>query len=317
MKWLLLIFSLPNDNAAARMRCWRAIKALGAGVLRDGVVVLPATEAQEAPLRAVAQDLQHHDGTAYLLNTEASETLFAPLFDRSAEYGQLLQEIALARQGLDASKPMDGVKQARKLRKAWGQLADIDYFPGEAQKQVLHALEVLEQLAQNALSPNEPQTTQRTIAALHPQDYQGRTWATRERPWVDRLACAWLIRRFIDPQARFLWLPSPAECPPHALGFDFDGATFTHVGARVSFETLLASFQLETPALLRLGVLVHALDAGGVQPPESAGVERVLAGMRDSIPNDDQLVFSASAVFDGLWSAFQAEAAPSNKEPRP
>jgi len=128
------------------------------------------------------------------------------------------------------------------------------------------------------------------------------------RLWVDRVASAWLIRRHIDPQARFVWLKSPADCPKRALGFDFDGATFTHAGARVTFETLLASFGLETPALLRLGVLVHGLDAGGVLPPEAAGVERVLAGMRDAIADDDQLVLAAAGVFEGLLVAFEKEA---------
>ena len=139
--------------------------------------------------------------------------------------------------------------------------------------------------------------------------YRNRVWATRRRPWVDRLASAWLIRRFIDPQARFLWLKSPADCPKRALGFDFDGATFTHSGAMVTFETLLASFGLQTPALLRLGVVVHALDAGGVIPPEAAGVERVLAGMRDAISDDDQLVLAAAGVFEGLLVAFEKEQA--------
>src|SRR3546814_6533704 len=83
---------------------------------------------------------------------------------------------------------------------------------------------------------------------------------------VDRLACAWLIHRFIDSQARFLWLESPALCPADALGFDFDGATFTHIEARVSFEVLLASFGLDQPGLRRIGALVHYLDVGGVQP---------------------------------------------------
>jgi hypothetical protein len=134
-------------------------------------------------------------------------------------------------------------------------------------------------------------------------------WATRRRPWVDRLASAWLIRRFIDPQARFVWLKSPADCPKRAIGFDFDGATFTHSGAMVTFETLLASFGLRAPALLRLGVLVHGLDAGGVMPAEAAGVERVLSGMRDAIADDDQLLLAAAGVFEGLLVAFERDQA--------
>ncbi|MEN9985221.1 MAG: hypothetical protein RI925_723, partial [Pseudomonadota bacterium] len=100
------------------------------------------------------------------------------------------------------------------------------------------------------------------------------------------------------------WLASPADCPAEALGFDFDGATFTHVGSRVTFEVLTASFGLEPPALTRLGLLVHFLDVGGIQPPEAAGIESVLAGMRDSLTDDDQLLAAASSVFDGLLASF-------------
>jgi len=120
------------------------------------------------------------------------------------------------------------------------------------------------------------------------------------------------IRRFVDPDARFLWLASPEDCPADALGFDFDGATFTHVGARVTFETLLAAFDLETPALLRLGAVVHFLDAGGAQPPEAEGVERILAGLRTALTEDDALLAAAMPVFDALQTAFTPSPATTN-----
>jgi hypothetical protein len=141
-------------------------------------------------------------------------------------------------------------------------------------------------------------------------NYQGRIWATRQRPWVDRLASAWLIQRFIDPQARIRWIAHPQDCPGDALGFDFDGATFTHIGSRVTFEVLLASFGLGQPALIRLGQLVHYLDVGGVQPPEAAGVESILAGLREAITDDDQLLGAAHAVFDGLLASFSKAVTP-------
>ena len=121
------------------------------------------------------------------------------------------------------------------------------------------------------------------------------------------MASAWLIRRFIDPAARILWLPSADDCPDEALGFDFDGARFSHVGNRVTFETLQASFALDAPGLRRMAALVHYLDIGGAQPAEAAGVERVLAGLRASLENDDQLLDAACAIFDGLLVAFGKE----------
>lgn len=307
MLWSLLILSLPSQNTAARMRAWRTLKAGGAAALRDGVYLLPHSPAAEPWLAGVADDVQAHGGTAHLLSTEAATETFAPLFDRRDDWSALIDASARLRQGLARTPLPDGQRQARKLRKAAEALRTLDFFPGEAQRQAEAALDELEaELAQRA-APDEPRPVRHAIERLDPADFQGRTWATRARPWVDRLACAWLIRRHIDPAARIVWLAHAADCPADALGFDFDGARFSHAGARVSFETLLASFGLETPALCRLGQVVHALDVGGVMPPEAAGVERVLAGMRDALSDDDQLLQIAAGVFEGLLIAFDKD----------
>ena len=310
--WLALILSLPTENATARMRAWRALKASGAAVLRDGVYLLPPQEACHALLQGVAADVESAGGSARLLKVSDEEGAdFAALFDRSNDYALLLGAIAQASDALSADAALDTLKQSRKLRKAFGGLTGIDFFPGEARRQTEAALDELERRARHALSPDEPRAIEGDIPLLAASAYRGRRWATRRRPWVDRLACAWLIRRHIDPQARFLWLAEPQHCPADALGFDFDGATFSHVGAKVTFEVLLASFDLEQPALKRLGALVHYLDAGGVEPPEASGVERVLAGLRAAIADDDQLMLVASGVFEGLRVAFETEGAAS------
>ena len=146
------------------------------------------------------------------------------------------------------------------------------------------------------------------LAPLAPAQYQRRTWLTRPRPGVDRMASAWLIRRFIDRRAKFLWLDKPAKCPKTALGFDFDGAAFTHVGGRVSFEVLVASFGLDVdPALARIAAIVHCLDVGGVPVVEAAGIEAVLAGLRAASGDDDKLLTAAARVFDGLYQHYQQE----------
>ena len=168
-------------------------------------------------------------------------------------------------------------------------------------------MQQLEAAIQQQLSPGEPHSRDMQIPRRAIADHQGRIWATRRRPWVDRLASAWLIRRFIDPQARILWLAAPRDCPPDALGFDFDGAAFTHVGDKVSFEVLLASFGLDAPPLRRLAALVHYLDVGGAAPPEASGVETVLAGLRAALSDDDQLLTAASNIWDGLYQQFAKE----------
>ena len=312
MDWLLLVLSLPTTNATARMRAWRALKACGAAVLRDGVYVLPDSPGCQPALAAIAADVRGHAGSARLLRAQALDGEdFAPLFDRSAGFGELLAELGALRPSRSGKGADEARRHARRLRKAFDQLAALDFFAGEAQRQTAAALQALEAAVAQAQSPGEPRAQARDgVPRLVRAAYRGRVWATRRRPWVDRLASAWLIRRCIDPEARFVWLKSPADCPKKALGFDFDGATFSHVGARVTFETLLAAFDLETPALRRLGVLVHGLDAGGVQPPEAAGVERVLAGMREAITDDDRLLLAAAGVFEGLLVAFEKEPAP-------
>jgi len=196
-------------------------------------------------------------------------------------------------------------KALKNLRRDFEVLAGIDFFPGAARTQVQAALIELENAAMARYSPGEPHAAPGEIVRLDPARYRGRTWATRRHLWVDRIASAWLIRRFIDPEARFLWLEKPQDCPVDALGFDFDGATFTHVGEKVTFEVLLASLGPENNGALRkLAALVHFLDAGGIPLTEAAGVETVLAGARGRSADDDELLAEAARVFDLLYTAY-------------
>lgn len=308
--WISLITSLPTENATVRMRAWRSLKTCGAAVLRDGVYLMPEQESYRDTLESIAADVRLGGGTALVLRIEEPNGAnFIDLFNRSDDYITLLSDIAIVRDGLLSDTQLDILKQTRKLRKLFTSIADIDFFAGEAQRQTEASLRELEALAARALSPDEPYPVEGVITSLSISHYQGRIWATRRRPWVDRLASAWLIRRFIDKESQLLWLESANNCPSDAIGFDFDGATFSHTNGRVTFEVLLASFGLETPALNRMGALVHYLDIGGIQPTEANGIESVLAGLREAITDDDQLLATASSVFDGLLANFQKEGA--------
>ena len=309
MNWLCFITSLPTENATLRQRAWRALKSSGASVLRDGVYLLPDLLSNRTLLDGIAQDVLSGGGTAMVLDTvEPSGTDFKSLFNRSEEYAALLAELGKAAGELTPVSAPDVLKQARKLRKTFDQLSQIDFFPGQERAQTETVLVELEGDCARLISPDEPHAAVGAISSLNIGDFQGRTWATRAKPWVDRLATAWLIRRFIDPNARILWLKSPKDCPKDALGFDFDGARFSHVGAKVTFEVVAASFGLMEPALQRMGLLVHYLDVGGVQPPEAVGVEAALEGLSTTITDDDQLLNLASVIFDGLLTTFQKPA---------
>jgi len=159
-------------------------------------------------------------------------------------------------------------------------------------------------------SSDEPSPGNGVVERRDAAKYRHRVWATRRQLWVDRVASAWLIHRCIDPQARFLWLSSPSACPPDAVGFDFDGAEFSHLGELVSFQVLLAAFGLdEDPALRRLGALVRCLDIGGPPVPEAAGVLALLAGARDRCEDDDGFLQAATALLDDLRTSFEVREA--------
>lgn len=309
--WSLLVLTLPTENATARMRFWRALKAKGCGVLRDGIYLLPYSAEREAILRELSVAIEENGGTAYLLRAPSldaeQDVEFRGLFDRSEDYATFIQSLTGSRKTVAGQSESELRRLLRRLRKDYETIIAIDYFPDEAATRAEVAWQDFVAHVDTVLSPGEPHSAERAIRPLAIKDYQGRTWATRRHLWVDRAASAWLIRRFIDPDGRFLWLTSPDACPKNALGFDFDGATFTHVGERVTFEVLLASFDLERdPALLRLGAMVHVMDVGGAPVPEAIGFEAIMAGARERAPDDDALLDEMSRVLDSMYAHFAA-----------
>jgi len=307
--WLLLITNLPGRNPTLRMRLWRALKAGGAGPLRDGVYVLPGSEESRRAFEEQATEIRGAGGTAHIVSFEAGssqqQAAFIALFDRTAEY----QEVHRNLEALKRSFPKLKESEARQRLAAVGRdisaITVRDFFPTASREQLEEALADAEMALNARFSPDEPHSVAHQIRRCDPKHYRGRTWATRERLWIDRVASAWLIRRFIDPKARFLWLKRVKDCPKRAVGFDFDGAQFTHVGTKVTFEVLLSSFALQQDeALTRLGALVHHLDVGGIPTTEGPGFAAVMAGARALQPDDDALLETMSQVLDSLYKSY-------------
>jgi hypothetical protein len=314
-QWQSLIVSLPSNSTTLRMRLWRAMKALGCASLRDGVYLLPYSPSLEAQFRSLADEVARENGTAWLLavhaRSEDEEGVYRSQFDRRAEYEEWRGGLAEAGRALAGMRPQDIQRTLRKLRRDHEALRAIDYFPNGASAQAEAAWTEFARAAELRLSPGEPHARDEAVERRDASAYRGRVWATRRRPWVDRAASAWLIRRFIDPEPRFLWLVAPGDCPPHAVGFDFDGAEFTHVGPRVTFEVLAAAFGLDRdPGLLRLGAMVRALDVGEGFVPEAGGFEAVLAGARHRLADDDALLAEIGAVLDSLHAYFSTDPDP-------
>jgi hypothetical protein len=313
--WLLLVISLPTSSATGRMRIWRSLKALGCVALRDGAYLLPSGAGRAEALRDLGDECGREGGSAWLMtvapDSPDDETAYRQLFDRSEQYAELRTNWRNENRGLQSLSTNELVRLRRRLQKEFDGLRATDFFPSEASIEAQAAWTDFSKRIDALLSPDEPHESDDQISRLDPADYQGRTWATRRHLWVDRVASAWLIQRFIDRKPRFAWLDKPSDCPRKALGFDFDGASFTHVGDRVTFEVLMASFGLEEdPALARLAALVHSLDVGGEPVPEAAGFEAVLTGARDRVGDDDALLAEMSVVLDSLYMHFQNDGKP-------
>jgi uncharacterized protein YfcZ (UPF0381/DUF406 family) len=311
--WLLFILTLQGQQPALRMRIWRALKAIGAGVIRDGVYLLPNREDCLAALREQSDEVNGSSGSTQILEVNARDAVqeaeFRNLFDRTHEYEKLLNEMREVAKDVRRLEPAALSQQLIRLRRDYEALARQDFFPGAAHDQAREALEDLAATATAVLSPDEPHAADGRVLRVDSAKYSARTWATRARPWADRLGSAWLVRRRIDRRAKFLWLKSPKDCPRRAVGFDFDGAGFTHVGAKVTFEVLLASFGLEADAgLQRIAALIHYLDVGGVPVAEAPGFEAVLRGAYGSITDDDALLKHAMILFDHLYAHYSTAA---------
>ncbi len=309
MDWLLLIATVPGQAGSLRLRFWRQLKGLGAANLRDGVYLLPSRNALRPPLTTLCEELIAAEGNAWLIDvpkqTPAMEQEWQGLFNRSEAYREWRAAVANLMDDLAQAGETEARRQLRQLAKDLESILTIDYFPGEQGDIARRALVDAERRLTKTFSPGEPEAAAGAVSRLDTGHYQGRRWATRARIWVDRVACAWLIRRFVDRDARFVWLKNAKSCPRDALGFDFDGATFTHVGALVTFENLVASFGLDSDrGLVRLGAMVHALDVGDGVTPEGQGFEAILEGARQRHTDDDRLLQEISPVLDSLHAYF-------------
>ena len=305
-QWLVFVASLPTDDPSVRMRVLRTLESLGCAMLREGVYLLPDNPAARQGLTRLSEYVGRISGSAQVLCVTAADTVqalsFRGLFDRSAKYEELIKTVEGLRSGFGISDPSAIARVLNKQRREFDAISALDFFPSAARDRASQALVETEAQVRKLMFPDAPRTGRATEPGT---SYFKRTWATRRPLWADRLASAWLIRRFIDPEAKLVWLDKPQDCPASAVGFAYEGASFSNRRNKVTFEELLAGFGLErNVTLAKIGALVHYLDAGGTPVAEAAGVETLLQGARRRSNTDDELFRESEKTFDLLYEAY-------------
>ena len=289
------------------MRIWRALKALGCAALRDGNYLLPNDPAHAEALRELGDECTREGGSAWLMNVtpDAAEDdmAYRQLFDRSEPYAQLRAGWKSENRGLRSLSAADLARLRRRSEKEFEALRAVDYFPSEASVEAEAAWTDFSKRIDALLSPDEPRESKGNVPRVDPSAYRGRTWATRRRLWVDRVASAWLIRRFIDPRARFRFAAGPDHRPrPREVRFDMFQAEFTHDGDLCTFEVLLQRFGVEDEGLRAMAEIVHDIDLKVTTygRPETVGVDHLVAGVAWLHAEDEARLTHGAAVFDAL-----------------
>ncbi len=303
--WLLVVATLPTAIPAVRMRVLRTFEALGAAVMRDGVFLLPETPPNRQAVERLVEYINGNGGTAQALKgaplDAAQYAAFRQLFDRSGRYEELTKTIESLKVGFGLADPNAIASVLHNQRREFEAITALDFFPTPARERAQAALASAESDVRNLMFPAQAAPGSKTG-----EKFLGRLWATRRPLWADRLACSWLIRRFIDPEATIAWLEKTDDCPSQAIGFAFDGAHFANSGNRITFGEMLAQLDLEkNAALVRIGAIVHFLEVrGGTPVPEAAGVQTLLQGALRRSTSDDELLGEAEKTFDLLYEAY-------------
>jgi hypothetical protein len=307
--WLVMVAQLPTEDPASRMRVLRTLESLGAAVMREGAYLLPHSPANRQSLDALAEYIAKTAGSAHVLNviaaSPAQAKFFTWLFDRSQRYHELIKTIESLRVGFGHSDPSAISRVLHKQRRDFDTISALDFFPTAAREKARKSLADAEQAVRKLLFPDQTRATLKANETL-----LRRTWVTRKPLWADRLACAWLIRRFVDPEATIGWLDKGEAVPADAIGFGFDGAHFTNSEARVTYEEMLSRLDLARNAALgRIASIVHFLEVRGTPVPEALGVQTLLQGALRRAQGENELLAEAEKTFDLLYEAYYEPAA--------
>jgi hypothetical protein len=297
--WLLLIFSLPVKRASERVQVWRNLKRHGAMPLRSSGYVLPNNATNQERFEWLAAAIRKYKGEASVVQVHAiddlpSEALIQRFVDaRSRDYRPLVRELQKIR---PTSKASSG--QVARLRKRFQEIAAIDFFTSPLRGRIEILLDRLD--SRNRLP------AEKTLPGRIKKEYVDRTWMTRPRPGIDRVSSAWLIRRFIDAKAKFLFGSNPRQ---HSQAIPFDmfqnGVGFGHRGEDCTFETLCKEFRIRDRRVATIAQIIHDADLsdGKFGRVEGLGLDRVLIGWAQQGVSDEELLRRGMELIAGLYDS--------------
>ncbi len=321
-RWLLFVHQLPASPSNLRVRTWRRLQQLGAVPVKQAVYVLPDSPSAREDFEWLKTEVKDAGGDASVFAADSVDTWSDDALVEEFRRARQDAYLALAREIEDVVARLNVTRRKRGTRKpAVGRLVagfrerlsalvHIDFFGSAGRDRVATLLAQLEERTRVAAKGSP------AIEAAGPADrtaYVGRLWVTRPRPGVDRMSSAWLIRRFIDPAARFGFASDRESLPaPDAVPFDMFGVAFSHQGEGCTFETLCAVFGIADPAVSRLAEIVHDLDLkdGRFGAADAATVAALIDGLQLATADDDLLLERGITLFESLYLAFAQAARP-------
>lgn len=317
-KWLLLIHQIPLKPAYFRVKIWRRLQSLGAVAIKNSVYVIPRNEETLEDFQWVLREIIEGGGEASIctagfiegLTDEHVEALFQVA--RDADYARIADEVRSALDSVPHAAPITDEEAARlyarlsRLKRNFSSVASLDFFSAAGRGPVEALLEQLEARLKETRKRNETEGTKTAKPDL--EELRSRTWVTRKGLYVDRIACAWLIRRFIDPDARFRFVSGKNFRPRTGeLRFDMFDGEFTHEGDRCTFEVLLQRFFPDDRVLEQIARIIHDLDLKDAKfkKPETAGIGGLMEGLTSAHQSDEARIERGSALLDDLYEYFR------------
>ena len=304
---ILLLVGVPPTPSSLRVRVWRRLRSLGAVPLKRSAYLLPDTPERYEDFQWLAQEIEREGGEATLIRIQQIENISPENVQRllheprDHDYRQLAARYRKVLQSLDKKPAVKGARlpeELAHLAREHQRIRDIDYFDAPSGAEVRRLEEVIAMRTRRQEPVHREERRPLDLAGL-----RGRRWVTRPRPHIDRIASAWLIKRFIDPDAEFLFVP-PAEFPKDAIPFDAPGVELSHQGEDCTFETLVKRARLRDRRLARLAEIVHEADLrDGKYPHEEARcIDVAVRALLAASPDDRQVLAQGMTLFEGLYA---------------